>query len=171
MHEPGSEWLVANPIDVPGFQALLESYDRGSPSYSRAEIPRRDLFRPWVDYGYIPMQSVQPDPFHVLPEEVLYCIYNYLPSKDIARLRTTSRYCRQLPRNLFRKFLLEEYPWLWEVEELPVQGYDWYMMYMLIKECWSNLKGIRNRKRIWRDVDEIVGRIDHYRQEGKIISL
>ena len=29
-------------------------------------------------------------------------------------------------------------------------------------------KGLQNRKRIWRDVEEIVGRIEKYRSQGEI---
>jgi hypothetical protein len=37
-------------------------------------------------------------------------------------------------------------------------------------EVWQNLKGILNRKRVWRGVNKIVRRIEKYRLEGNIVD-
>lgn len=54
-------------------------------------------------------------------------------------------------------------PWMWEFEALPVGTFDWYRLYCIVKFGWIGLKGLRNRKRIWKEVEEIVRRIGKYR--------
>jgi hypothetical protein len=41
-------------------------------------------------------------------------------------------------------------------------------MYNMVKHCWLQLKWLKNRKRVWKDITEIVTRIENYRKEGKI---
>lgn len=80
-------------------------------------------------------------------------ILDYLGSKDIAKLRLATPVFRQLPTVLFRTLLLENMPWLSEVKDLDVANINWY-------DCCCALKsGLRNRRRIWRDVEELIGRI------------
>jgi hypothetical protein len=108
------------------------------------------------------------DPFEKMPHELLHIILKHLSSKDIANLRLVTRAYKQLPVVLFRDRLLEDMPWLWEVNNLPTGEYDWYRMYNMVKHCWLQLKGLKNRKRVWKDIAEIVTRIENYRSEGKI---
>ena len=95
-------------------------------------------------------------------------IVDYLPSKDIASLRLASATFRALPYTLFRRLLFEDMPWLWEAREMPIGETNWYDLYCMVKYCWLGLKGLQNRRRIWRDVEEVVGRIERYRGEGMI---
>ena len=89
-------------------------------------------------------------------------ILDYLGSKDIAKLRLATPVFRQLPTILFRRLLLEDMPWLFEVKDLDVAKINWY-------DCYCALKsGLRNRRRIWRDVEELIGRIQVYRSQGMI---
>ena len=108
--------------------------------------------------------------FMKLPAELRYIILNNLSSKDIANLRIVSPAFRQLPVILFRKLLLEDMPFLFEAEDMPVGNTDWFHLYKMVKGCWQDLKGLRNRKRIWRDVSEVVRRIERYRDEGRIVD-
>lgn len=55
-----------------------------------------------------------------------------------------------------------------EALDLPVGNTDWFSLYKHVKFSWQNLKGLQNRKRIWKDVNEIVTRIERYMGEGKI---
>lgn len=41
------------------------------------------------------------------------------------------------------------------------------MLYKYLK-VWQNIKGLQNRKRIWKDVTEIVNQIEGYRKQNKI---
>lgn len=59
-------------------------------------------------------------------------------------------------------------PWLFEAKDLDVARIDWYNFYCSCKSGRGDLKELRNRRRIWRDAEEIVKRIQKYRKEGKI---
>ncbi|KAL4981699.1 hypothetical protein BDW68DRAFT_75775 [Aspergillus falconensis] len=48
---------------------------------------------------------------------------------------------------------------------LPMANLNWHQVYTTIKRNWGCLKGLRNRKRIWEDVAEIIRRIQKY--EGR----
>ena len=98
-------------------------------------------------------------------------ILEHLGSKDIANLRLATPVFRQLPTILFRRLFLEDMPWLFEMGDLDVASVDWYEWYCKWKSDWGDLKGLRNRRRIWRDVEEIVSRIEKFRKEGKISPL
>ena len=108
------------------------------------------------------------DPFSKLSAELTTMIIDHSPSKDIANLRLASATFRALPCTLFRRLLFEDMPWLWEAEDLPVGETDWHELYCMTKHCWLGLKGLQNRKRIWKDIEEIMGKIAKYREEGKI---
>ena len=95
-------------------------------------------------------------------------ILDHLASKDIANLRLASATFRALPYTLFRRLLFEDMPWLWEARDMPIGETDWHDLYCTTKFCWLGLKGLQNRKRIWKDVETIVGKIEKYREEGDI---
>ena len=90
----------------------------------------------------------------------------YLSSKDIANLRLASPVFRKIPIILFRRLLLDDMPWFWEARDFPVRETNWYEVYRKV-QSWT-FKGLQNRKRIWKDVEVIVRRIEKYRQEGKV---
>lgn len=46
--------------------------------------------------------------------------------------------------------------------KLPRGNTNWHGIYTQIKKNWSSLKGLRNRQRIWEDVEEIIKRIEKY---------
>ena len=51
---------------------------------------------------------------------------------------------------------------------LPKDETNWCRIYYDVKMNWEALKGLQNRERIWKDIEEIFRRIDKYRSEGKI---
>lgn len=108
-------------------------------------------------------ENASADPFTTLSTEVTSMVVEYLPSKDIANLRLATRAVQQLPNILFRRLLLEDMPWMWELEAMPVGTFDWHRLYCIVKFGWIGLKGLKNRKRIWKEVEEIVRRIGKYR--------
>lgn len=57
------------------------------------------------------------DPFTKLPTELKNMILFDLDPKGIGSLRQVSREFRHLPQQLFRHLFLEEFPWLWEIDE------------------------------------------------------
>ena len=50
------------------------------------------------------------------------------------------------------------------------EGINWCRLYYELKSHWEELKGLKNRQRIWEDVEEILRRIGKYREEGKIVD-
>ena len=96
---------------------------------------------------------------------------DHLGSKDIANLRLATPVFRQLPTILFRRLFWDDMPWLYEMKDLDVANVDWYDRYCMWKHYCEDLKGLRNRRRIWRDVEEIIRRIQGLRKEGKISGL
>ncbi|CAD6571131.1 MAG: hypothetical protein ASARMPREDX12_004138 [Alectoria sarmentosa] len=163
-HQPGCEYLAANPIDIPGLSQRLKPpiYDAGKkPTFGGNKEP---------DSNRTPPFTVQ-DPFSALSAEITSMVLDHLGSKDIANLRLATPVFQQLPTLLFRRLLLEDMPWLFEVKDLEMARIDWYEWYCTWKKGGGDLKGLRNRRRIWRDVEEIVSRITRFRKEGKIGDL
>ncbi|MCJ1391456.1 hypothetical protein MMC18_004320 [Xylographa bjoerkii] len=171
-HEPGSEFLAANPIEIPGFAALV--IETAGYRGDRKTVFHWDYKGPseWSVRNHRtpppPKSGLHtPDPFTKLSAELSDMVLASLSSKDIANLRLVSPAFRQLPAILFRRLLLEDMPWFWEAQGLDVGKTNWYEMYRKVKSCWL-FKGLQNRRRIWKDVEEVVRRIRKYRQEGKI---
>ena len=161
-HEPGCEFLAANPIDIPGLQAIVR---QGSCAYLD------------VDTHFSPHEIetvARPESFRKLSFEIKCMILEHLGPKDIANLRLATPAFRTLPNILFKRLVLEDMPWIWEAESLPTTGSmdgihlgtDWHKLYSKTKGHWPHLKGMQNRKRIWRDVEEIVMRIKGLREQG-----
>lgn len=168
-HEPGCEYLVANPIDIPGLPQLLESQVRSA--------GKKTTFGGTKELGdssrnksgtQASMPNAAEDPFSQLSAEITSMILDNLGSKDIANLRLATPVFRQLPTILFRRLLLEDMPFLFEVRNLDVPKVDWYSCYCTMKSRLGDLKGLRNRRRIWQDVEEIIRRKQNYRKDGKI---
>lgn len=159
-HEPGNEYLAANPTDIPGLSQLLLP-----PASSAIKTATFDCGKEFDG------SNIVEDPFAVLSAEITSMILDHLGSKDIANLRLATPAFRQLPTILFRRLLLEDMPWLYEMKDLEVASVDWYDWYCKWKLCCEDVKGLRNRRRIWRDVEEIVRMIQGLRKEGKISGL
>ena len=108
-HAPDGEFLVANPLLVPGLAEILQSAIHMEATFSS----RAGAFATPTDQE--PPSAKPRDRFNSLPEEIKLEIINWLPSSDIASLRLASRAYRQLPIFLWRTLLQKEMPWLWEV--------------------------------------------------------
>ncbi|MCJ1377209.1 hypothetical protein MMC17_000301 [Xylographa soralifera] len=132
-HEPGSEDLAANPIEIPGFAAMFsgaigfigytgrskvvfdwESKEPNDPSATnyRVSLPPKSLD--------------SADPFTKLSAELSDMVLACLSSKDIANLRLASSVFQQLPTILFPRLLLEDMPWFWEARGMHVGDTIWY---------------------------------------------
>lgn len=183
-HEPGSEYLAARPTEVPGLRSWLATCNR---KQSRLTLGRewnvndgafrwryREPFESYDTTHHMPPPSHSTaslealDPFQALPRELFDLIIDNCSSQDIANLRLVTRACRQLPIILFRRLLLQEMPWLWEARGLSVRNTHWWLLYQKVKFSWANVNGLKNRKRIWKAMEEIVRRIQRNRSEGLI---
>lgn len=169
MHEPGCEYLVANPIEVPDLPDILERLvDSNCKKMTFGDAKEGDDSQT-QGHRMSPTtsKSIQ-DPFSRLPAEVNSMVLDHLGSKDIAKLRLATPVFRQLPTILFRKLLLKEMPWLFEVKDLDVARINWHDCYCALKSACRDLKGLQNRRRIWRDIEELITRVDVYRSESMV---
>lgn len=239
-HEPGNEWLAANPVFIPGLEDLLWSA-------AREPIIDDDQIEPMSKDGIASQQSLK-DPFAILPRELADAILSFLEPVDIASLRLAPC-ARYLPISDWKTRLEKDMPWLWEVwddvepnlwarvthaevqaaikakeqaydefqyqgwlyttaiqeempeiweawihdnswlnqapssdwrsylalmsnitpsKPLPQIGTNWCRIYYEVSKHGEGLKGLRNRQRIWTDVEEILERISKYRYAGMI---
>ncbi|KAI9836032.1 MAG: hypothetical protein M1819_001643 [Sarea resinae] len=137
-HHPGSEYLAANPLFVPGLPSLLTAAIKIDEEPTRNDgravlLPGRPGHSGTGTYSALnhrhdaglPAAAALPvtvadtsdsyDPFLTLPEELRLHLVDYLDSSDIAHLRQTSRAFQQLPNSLWYRILRREMPWLWEI--------------------------------------------------------
>ncbi|PLB36536.1 F-box protein [Aspergillus candidus] len=105
-HEPGSEFLAANPLHVPYLPRILQAAVEDASFDASAGVFDLSLH---MSHG----TSVH-DPLATLPFEIQHLILGFLGSRDIANLRLASRAFQHLPNGLWYRLVREEMPWLWE---------------------------------------------------------
>ncbi|RKL37278.1 hypothetical protein BFJ72_g7934 [Fusarium proliferatum] len=96
LHIPGDEWLVANPVEIPGISRVLES------CMEDLEIRRHNQHT---------------TEFLALPSEVIQHTLSYLDITDVDNAAKTCRAIFTLVQPIFRESVLRDMPWLWEVLE------------------------------------------------------
>jgi hypothetical protein len=113
-HEPGCEYLVANPLYVPGLPPILlggvKDADHSSLSNAKQKF---ELSRP----STIHTTSAAPPPVDLISPlsiEIRLLIIGFLQSEDIARLSMTCKTFADFPNNLWYSLVRKEMPWLWE---------------------------------------------------------
>lgn len=75
---------------------------------------------------------IQPsDSFSQLPQELKNMVLLHLPSPDIASLRLASRSFRQLPKSLFKRLILGEMPWFWEIDDIEEQDFAYWRRWVV----------------------------------------
>ncbi|KAJ6446439.1 E3 ubiquitin-protein ligase BRE1 [Purpureocillium lavendulum] len=118
-HQPGSEYLAANPLFIPGFRAICER----AMNQGEAFDVRRSPFeaRQRVSGG----AANSTDPFLKLPAELVQKIVRCLDSRDIAAMRASSRAFEHLPISLWHRLLVDEMPFLYEARHDDATPYDW----------------------------------------------
>jgi hypothetical protein len=182
-HVQGTEYLAANPVDVPELTSLLES--------CHTESSSDVVFNP-------PLVSATPaahDPFRALPPELCAMLLEMLEIRDVANLRLCSRTFSQLPQTYFKHLIRREMPWVWELHDKhsgsePKRGVDWFALWNQLSasdggSCADEkkraaadydeghsydgvveIKGLRNRRMIYRDITIILDMISEARAEG-----
>ncbi|KAH7244490.1 uncharacterized protein BKA55DRAFT_618690 [Fusarium redolens] len=96
LHIPGDEWVVANPVEVPGISLVLESCVK-------------DL--------YIKEYTQQKTGILTLPAEIVQHTLSFLDVFDVDSAAKTCRAMFKLTQSTFRECVLRDMPWLWEVLE------------------------------------------------------
>ncbi|KAK2810650.1 hypothetical protein FQN50_002690 [Emmonsiellopsis sp. PD_5] len=215
-HDPGKEYLAANPLYIPNLPAILRSAIKNDEDNFSSQNSAFSVSQPTTkskESQGTAESHTRTDPLQSLPQEIRLLIIDQLPSCDIANLRLASRAFRHLPIYVWYHLVRKEMPWLWEAwgeEEcnnhtpsiwtmntaadlsrimnespknineitaadilasgtaipeqikLPRDKTNWYQLYVEIRRNWSQLKGLRNRERIYKDVEEIIRRIKKY---------
>ncbi len=118
LHRRGTEYLATNPVDIPGFKLMMQDVYSETPTGDGAFVARGSVGL--LSKISVPVQRRQNemDPFTKLPTELKNKILAKLSPKDIASLRLSSRSFRQLPKQIFKRFIVEEIPWFWEIDEI-----------------------------------------------------
>jgi hypothetical protein len=217
-HRPGSEYLAANPLYVPGLSAFLMNAANGRMADDLNAVKPSQYIN---DTTPILSQASGVDFLSSLLLDIRLLLVDYLGPAEITNLRMASRAFTELPNGVWYRLLREEMPWLWEAwngfesshvpspwtlvtanevkmlykqrkrylsilgdeykptdkildyliplphvvpdqMQLPRDKTDWHQVYARIKCNWSKLKGLRNRKRIWEDVEEIIQRMEEF---------
>lgn len=184
MHNSGDEFLAANPCFVPEISSIVSKVRR-DPSTTRADVT--------TDAA---TEDVSGDLFLRLPYDIRHSIALLLTFKDLPNLRCASGAFRGLPQSLFYAMLRREMPWFYEAWcELPLSRWatttaaslregewaedvimepldratnDWEALGAELSQNGMTVLGLRNRRRIWKDCEEILRRIDEHRSEGRI---
>ncbi|KAI7337097.1 calcium ATPase [Hortaea werneckii] len=123
---PGTEYLAADPVDVPGLSTLIQSclVKEGDVCESVFDTPE-----------HIKDSAEHFDPFSMLPPELQQTLLWQLSRQDVANLRLVSPAFRQLPQSYFRRLVETEMPWLWELSDLPKHSIDFYRLWCRLHEA------------------------------------
>jgi len=123
---PGTEYLAADPIDVPGLSTLIQS----------CLVKEGDLCESVFDAcEHIKDSAEHSDPFSRLPPELQHILIKQISRQDVANLRLVSPAFEQLPQTYFCQLVETEMPWLWEVSDLPKHRIDFYSLWCRLHEA------------------------------------
>ena len=125
---------MADPIDVPGLNKLLESC---------ISLEGRDSDEVFAASGLVK------EPFAALSPEVHLQILELLSRRDAANLRLASPCFRQLPQSYFHHLVQSEMPWVWEIESLQPRHIDWYQLWCLLFAADGD-GGMDEKEREWK---------------------
>ncbi|KAL6240076.1 hypothetical protein BDW75DRAFT_235904 [Aspergillus navahoensis] len=176
--ELGSDYgyTVTNPFFVHRLQGLI---DKVANANSITDISPAPSEAPPA-----PQRTTENDPFTALPREVRSMILAHLPQSDPQSTRcliilrtppqlalethTTRRHALMSQRDIekYRKedsvpghtinvqARISNLPWAWKVP--PHNTTNWHMLYGEIKRETEGIRGLRNQRRIWKHLEEVV---------------
>ncbi|KAI7553083.1 hypothetical protein KC331_g1464 [Hortaea werneckii] len=123
---PGTQYLAADPVDVPGLSALIQSclVESGEVCESVFDASEHMIER-----------AEHSDPFARLPSELQHILLKQISRQDVANLRLVSPAFKQLPQSYFRHLVETQMPWLWEVSDLPKHQIDFYRLWCRLHEA------------------------------------
>ncbi|CEL00786.1 hypothetical protein ASPCAL00382 [Aspergillus calidoustus] len=104
-HNPGDEYLAANPFYVPRLRDFLVEAMNVSSLFTPHDSP----------FCNSAISSTSSDVFACLSADLRLLILQHLAASEIASLRQASRTFYHLPVSLWYRLLREEMPWLWEL--------------------------------------------------------
>lgn len=156
--------LVVNPVQIPQLESELDVIAN---SFSKKATPSQ--------------HSHSEDIFNTLPLELRHEIFKLLPAGSILALKAASlvMHSTALPCDLWKRTLMSEIPWLWEVHDIDAfqsQGVEDSTSKLLLdiqkksrytSENDDYIFGLANRRRIWGICEQIRS---HYLKKLKGIS-
>ncbi|RFN49779.1 hypothetical protein FIE12Z_5927 [Fusarium flagelliforme] len=198
-HNVGDEYLVANPCFVPGLEPLLQTSGQKTDSQNGdselthimttgtanddpfAKLPAEIKHAILVELSFKDIASLKlvSRAFQHLPNSVLYevtvrdtpWLYEAWSSLPISFWATTTKEAMVKKwdddTEAFNRSAHPAVP----VRQLSRTGTDWLRLHAEIFRNRKSLLGLQNRRRIWKDCEEILDRIEKYRNEGKIVQL
>lgn len=197
-HNLGDEYIVANPCFVPGLEPLLQSSEQVKGSNSGdselaimstsasnydvlAKLPAEIKHAVLVELSFKDIANLRlvSRAFQHLPNSVLYevtvrdtpWLYEAWSSLPISYWATTRKEAMvQKWDDDTDAFNRSAHPAM-PVRQLSRTGTDWLRLHAEIFHNRKRLLGLRNRRRIWKDCEGILDRIDEYRKQGKIVPL
>ncbi|USP73104.1 hypothetical protein yc1106_00378 [Curvularia clavata] len=141
-HQPGDEWLAANPVEVPELCSLVESCFSSVPlecttnQHSQARLLR-------------------------LPAELIDYIICFLEESDLNIVAATCRQLRRHTQSFFKVLAVEHMSWLWEVfeaERYPSSP-DWPVTWdpcnppgLVIPHLPHNLPSEKQETALWEEI-------------------
>lgn len=193
-HYKGTEYLAANPVFVPPLDPILQSAVSDEPAFD----PREGAFDvPEISSSQLSTDPFTTLPHELRMHILEYLTSKEVANLRLAS-RSFRQLPNSLWRDLLARelpFLWEAWSdsrysgWatttakhleaVWDRNgnhqiaplmpvRLPPQQTNWYQLYCNITRHWKELMGLQNRKRIWRDCEEILKRAHLYRASGEI---
>lgn len=188
LHNPGDEYLVANPCSITELDAMISKTRVGNTSADPQVRDHRG------SAGGKPSPSR--DIFQRLPYDVQCNIAALIGFRDLTNLRLVSSTFRDLHPSVYHEMVLREMPWFYEAwSSLPISPWatttekklragelaqgiamkplsrdeaDWESLGFKLDRAGDAVPGLRNRRRIWGDCQVIMDQVDSFRAEGKI---
>lgn len=154
---PGTEYLVANPLTIPGLEDLIQSCSL--PDGSSADVV----------FDTKCVGPAKDDIFAQLSPELRLMILEFLKSEEVAKLRLASRTFFQLPQSIFHHLVLSEMPWVWEINDLKGHEMDWYGLWCKLSQADGGA-GTDEKRREWmcRALNDRYGRLrERLQAEGE----
>jgi hypothetical protein len=192
----GDEYLAANPCFIPGFEDLLHSSQDRNSSDSEptsttisTEASNKDPFLKLpteirhsilvqLNFRDLANLRLTSRVFLQLPNHVLYdltirhtpWLYEAWSSLPLSFWSTTTQEAIEQQWEGIGDSIKNPHP-ATPVCPLSRTGTSWLHLQAEISRNWSKLLGLQNRRRIWKDCEEILNRVDKYRAQGKIERL
>lgn len=185
-HQTGSEYLVANPCFVPELGPILSKAKSGS--HSDATSAKANIAET--------VPSASEDVLSGLPYDIRLSIALHLTLEDLASLRQVTLAFEGFPQSMYHALMRDTTPWLYEtwcsmpisrwatttakqlrkgekpesvlMEPLDPAATDYVALASELARAGKTALGLQNRRRIWKDCEEILRRVDAYREKGQI---
>lgn len=182
-HQHGAGYLAANPCFVPELGSILSKVKAGSHTSIEADLAKTAC-------------HVSEDVLSRLPYDIRLNIALYLTIEDLASLHQITPAFKGLPQSVYRTLMRDTMPWFYEtwcsmpisrwatttakrlrkgekpesvaMEPLDPVATDYLALAFELVCTEKTALGLRNRRRIWKDCEEILRRVDAYREKGQI---